>query len=116
MLPVVILDCDADPGRGKAQLQERDVIAATAESIRAPDLAHVETDLQSISEIVEVARNVARGCVIFTTEAVRRGHEVRLTLHTRPLRQDARMRRIANSVRGAAVADNVVVEHCDDIP
>ena len=45
VLPIVILDRDADPRRRIAELEERDVVTAAAEAIGAPDLPDVEPNL-----------------------------------------------------------------------
>ena len=85
MLPVVIFDRDADARGGISKLQERDVVPASAEAVRAPDLSDIEPDLQPVGEAVEIARYVARRAVILAAEAVDRLGQVGLTLRPRPL-------------------------------
>ena len=116
VLPVVILDRDGDPRRGIAELEERDVVAAAAETVGAPDLPDVEPDLQPVGEAVEEARDVARRRVILAAEAVRRAGKFHFALRARPFREHARMGGIAHAVGPAAVADDVVVEDGDDVP
>src|SRR4051794_13061154 len=116
VLPVVILDRDADPRRGKAELEERDMVAAAAEAVGAPDLPHVEPDLQPVREAVEIARDVARRAVVLTPEAVRRRREIALPLRPGPFRQHPHMGRIAHAIGRATIADNIVVEDRDDVP
>src|SRR5689334_20011318 len=54
VLPVVILDRDADPRRRETHLQERNMVAAALEPVSPPDLPNVEADLQPVREAVEV--------------------------------------------------------------
>ena len=102
VLPVVILDRDVEPRGRIAELEERDVVAAAAEAVGAPDLANVEADIQPVGEAVEEARDVARRRVILAAEAVGRGHELDLALRARAFGQHARMGGIAHAV-GAQV-------------
>ncbi len=98
MLPVVILDGDADPRRGIAELEERDMVAAAAEAVGAPDLPHVEPDLQPVGEAVEEARDVARRAVVLAAEAVGLRGQPLLTLGARTFRQHPRMGGIAHAI------------------
>src|SRR4051794_2797805 len=101
VLPVVILDRDRKPRCGIAYFQERNMVAAPAEAVGAPDLAHVESDLEPVGEAVEIARDIARRRVIFAAEAVRLRGQLRLPLRARTFGKHARVRRIANAVRRA---------------
>ena len=87
------------------------MVAAAAEAVGAPDLPDVEADLQPVGEAVEIARDVARRRVILAAEAVRRAPSSSACPCERgPSDKHAHMRRIAQAVRAAAVADDVVVE------
>ena len=72
VLPVIILDRDADPRGGISKLQERNMVAAAPETVGAPDLPDVEADRRNaIRQAIEEPRNVTRRRVILPAQAVR---------------------------------------------
>src|SRR3546814_4673644 len=64
-LPVVIFDRDRETDRRIACLLERDMIAATAEAVGAPDLADVEAEREIVGKIGDRSeeRRVGQQCV-----------------------------------------------------
>ncbi len=67
------------------------MIAAAAEPVGAPDLPHVETDVEPVGEAVEEARDVARRRVVLAAEAVCCRHQLHFPLRAGTFRQDARV-------------------------
>src|SRR4029453_16471593 len=54
--------------------------------------------------------------VVLAAETMRCSREFRLPLRARSFREHAGMGGVADTVRAAAVADDVVVEHGNDVP
>src|SRR4051812_8666664 len=107
VLPVVILNGDGEPNRGKAKVEELGVVPAAAETVIAPHLADVEANVEPVSELVEIARDVARRRVILAAEAALLSGERVMRLPARPFGENPNVGGIAQPVRPAAVADDV---------
>ena len=93
------------------------MVPAPPEPVVAPDLHDVEADGgQSLRQAVEEARQVARGRVVFATQAPLLRGQLLATLPTWPFGKDTDHLVVAYAVRPAAVADDVVVEVGNDVP
>ena len=110
VLPIVILDRDGEADRRETELLERDMVAAAAEAIGAPDLPHVEADRDLVGDAGDEARQVARGRIVEAAAAALGGDQLRRRIGAHAFGEDADVAIVAHPVRAAAVADDVVVE------
>jgi hypothetical protein len=116
VLVIVILDRHAEPDRGVAGVEERDVVAAAAHPVGAPDLPHRQPPAVAFGEPGYEAREIARRAVVLAPVAADVGAQRLGAVGARTFGEHAHMVVLAMAVGPARAADDVVVEDRLDGP
>ena len=98
-----------------ALLQERDLVAAAQEAVAAPDQAHVHPGGRVLADLLDVARELARGPVVLAADGLAQSGLRRRLGGGHALGEQAHREGVAAALVAGRAADDVVGEHALDV-